>query len=125
VSYGILGDKPAQTQVRKDIPRSSNPLKSFNWSKLPDCKVEGTIWTEIDETRLYKALDLAEVDRLFSAYQKNGLLVSQSDTKLLAMHAGKIYTGRIYLQLSHSFIFLKKLLNTIYLCNMMIVNIGL
>ena len=27
------------TTVRKNVPKSSNPLKSFNWSKLPDCKV--------------------------------------------------------------------------------------
>ena len=34
----------------------------------------GTIWTDIDEGKTYKNLDLAEVDRLFSAYQKNGTL---------------------------------------------------
>ena len=66
---------PAKTASQKrNVPASSNPLKSFNWSKLPECKVDGTIWTDIDETRLYKALDLAEVDKLFSAYQKNGSL---------------------------------------------------
>ena len=39
-------------------------------------QVNGTIWTELDETKLYQVIDLAEIDRLFSAYQKNGLLVS-------------------------------------------------
>jgi dishevelled associated activator of morphogenesis len=63
-----------KASIKKNVPQSSNPLKSFNWSKLPDCKVSGTIWTDIDETKLYKALDLAEVDKLFSAYQKNGCL---------------------------------------------------
>ena len=47
-------------------------------SKLPECKVEGTIWKDMhtnkDEAKLYEALDLAEVDKLFSAYQKNGML---------------------------------------------------
>jgi dishevelled associated activator of morphogenesis len=62
--------------TRKNVPQSSNPLKSFNWSKLPDCKVQGTIWTEMEETKLYKTINLSEVDRLFSAYQKNGMLVS-------------------------------------------------
>ncbi|XP_059086529.1 disheveled-associated activator of morphogenesis 1-A-like isoform X3 [Tigriopus californicus] len=71
--------------VRKNIPQSSNPLKSFNWSKLPDCKVQGTIWTELEETKLYKTLDLAEVDKLFSAYQKNGLLVDGSIEDLRSM----------------------------------------
>ena len=30
-----------------------------------------------DEAKLYEALDLAEVDKLFSAYQKNGKLFWQ------------------------------------------------
>jgi hypothetical protein len=30
--------------------------------------------TNKDEAKLYEALDLAEVDKLFSAYQKNGKL---------------------------------------------------
>ena len=30
--------------------------------------------TNKDEAKLYEALDLAEVDKLFSAYQKNGML---------------------------------------------------
>merc|ERR1719273_1107913 len=60
--------------VKKCVPQPSNPLKSFNWSKLPECKVQGTIWTELDDSKLYKQLDLAEVDRLFSAYQKNGIM---------------------------------------------------
>ena len=38
--------------------------------------MDGTIWTDIDDSRLYKQLDLQEVDRLFSAYQKNGIMVS-------------------------------------------------
>jgi dishevelled associated activator of morphogenesis len=58
------------------VPQPSNPLKSFNWSKLPECKVQGTIWTDLDDSKLYKQLDLGEVDRLFSAYQKNGIMVS-------------------------------------------------
>jgi len=60
--------------IRKHVPQPSNPLKSFNWSKLPECKVEGTIWTDLDDSKLYKQLDLAEIDRLFSAYQKNGIM---------------------------------------------------
>ena len=74
------GPSPAQTEqlkqlIRKCVPQPSNPLKSFNWSKLPECKVQGTIWTDLDDSKLYKQLDLAEVDRLFSAYQKNGIMV--------------------------------------------------
>ncbi|XP_075233363.1 disheveled-associated activator of morphogenesis-like protein isoform X2 [Lycorma delicatula] len=62
--------RPAQT---KNVPQPSNPLKSFNWSKLPDTKVNGTIWTELDDTKLYTAMELENIDRLFCAYQKNGV----------------------------------------------------
>ena len=40
--------------------------------------MSGTIWTELDETKMYRAIDLAEVDKLFSAYQKNGMLMDGS-----------------------------------------------
>ena len=79
----MMGGPPSLVQteqlrqvIKKCVPQPSNPLKSFNWSKLPECKVDGTIWTDIDDSRLYKQLDLQEVDRLFSAYQKNGIMVS-------------------------------------------------
>lgn len=58
---------------KKNIPQSSNPLKSFNWSKLPDSKLAGTIWTELDDTKLYNFLGLENIDKIFCAYQKNGV----------------------------------------------------
>ncbi|KAH7939679.1 hypothetical protein HPB52_015816 [Rhipicephalus sanguineus] len=54
----------------KNIPQPTNPLKSFNWCKLPEARVDGTVWTELDDTKLYKDIDLADIDRTFSAYQK-------------------------------------------------------
>lgn len=61
---------------KKNIPQSAQPLKSFNWSKLPDMKVEGTVWKELDETKWYNSMDLESIDKLFSAYQKaNGVAV--------------------------------------------------
>jgi hypothetical protein len=35
----------------------------------------------LDDSKLYKQLDLGEVDRLFSAYQKNGIMVSNFNCK--------------------------------------------
>ncbi|XP_014239797.1 disheveled-associated activator of morphogenesis 1 isoform X2 [Cimex lectularius] len=66
---------PPQQTVRpaKNVPKPSNPLKSFNWSKLPDTKLSGTVWTELDDTKLYNCMDLESIDRLFCAYQKNGV----------------------------------------------------
>ena len=40
-------EQQIRAAVRKFVPKPSNPLKSFNWSKLPECKVQGTIWTGI------------------------------------------------------------------------------
>lgn len=62
--------------VKKNVPQPSNPLKSFNWSKLPEIKVTGTIWSELDDTKLYNAMELDCIDKLFCAYQKNGVVVS-------------------------------------------------
>lgn len=64
---------------KKNIPQPSNPLKSFNWSKLPDTKLNGTIWSELDDTKLYSTMELDSIDKLFCAYQKNGVAVSRAN----------------------------------------------
>lgn len=60
---------------KKNVPQPANPLKSFNWSKLPDAKLQGTVWSELDESKLYNNMELESIDKLFSAYQKNGVSV--------------------------------------------------
>ncbi|XP_061390121.1 disheveled-associated activator of morphogenesis 1 [Musca vetustissima] len=63
-----------KTEVpKKNVPQPTNPLKSFNWSKLPDAKVQGTVWSELDESKWYNNIELEAIDKLFSAYQKNGV----------------------------------------------------
>lgn len=74
---------------KKNIPRPSNPLKCFNWSKLPDAKLNGTIWTELDETKLYRILDLEDIDREFCSYQKNGINTDGSVEDLRLLPPGK------------------------------------
>ena len=37
---------------RKDVPQPAQPLKCFNWTKIPDNKVTGTIWTDIDDAKV-------------------------------------------------------------------------
>uniref|UniRef100_A0A672SU89 Dishevelled associated activator of morphosis 2 n=1 Tax=Sinocyclocheilus grahami TaxID=75366 RepID=A0A672SU89_SINGR len=54
----------------KSIPQPSQPLKSFNWSKLGENKITGTIWYEIDDRRTFKILDLKDIEKMFSAYQR-------------------------------------------------------
>ncbi|KAM8833277.1 disheveled-associated activator of morphogenesis 1-like [Synchiropus picturatus] len=55
---------------RKNIPKPANPLKSFNWSKLPENKIDGTVWTDIDDLKVFPVLDLEDFQKTFSAYQK-------------------------------------------------------
>ncbi|KAG7461289.1 hypothetical protein MATL_G00208490 [Megalops atlanticus] len=55
---------------KKNIPQPSNPLKSFNWAKLSENKLEGTVWTEVDDVRVFRILDLEDIEKTFSAYQR-------------------------------------------------------
>lgn len=55
---------------KKSIPQPTNPLKSFNWSKLPENKLEGTVWAEVDDGKVFKVLDLTDIEKTFSAYQR-------------------------------------------------------
>uniref|UniRef100_S4RJ87 Dishevelled associated activator of morphogenesis 1b n=1 Tax=Petromyzon marinus TaxID=7757 RepID=S4RJ87_PETMA len=64
------GGPPGAPPPKKKIPQPSNPLKSFNWSKLPENKISSTVWSEIDDLRAFKVLDLADIERMFSAYQR-------------------------------------------------------
>uniref|UniRef100_A0A8C7PFY0 Disheveled-associated activator of morphogenesis 1 n=1 Tax=Oncorhynchus mykiss TaxID=8022 RepID=A0A8C7PFY0_ONCMY len=58
------------TLKKKNIPQPSNPLKSFNWAKLAENKLEGTVWTEVDDGKVFKILDLEDIEKTFSAYQR-------------------------------------------------------
>ncbi|KAJ8290311.1 hypothetical protein GJAV_G00011290 [Gymnothorax javanicus] len=55
---------------KKNLPQPSHPLKSFNWAKLAENKLEGTVWTELDDLKVLKTLDLEDIERTFSAYQR-------------------------------------------------------
>ncbi|XP_054617510.1 disheveled-associated activator of morphogenesis 1-like isoform X5 [Dunckerocampus dactyliophorus] len=55
---------------KKNIPQPCNPLKSFNWSKLAENKLEGTVWMEVDDGKVFKILDLEDIEKTFSAYQR-------------------------------------------------------
>lgn len=68
----LVPNAAPKLEAKKNIPLPTNPLKSFNWAKLPDAKVNGTIWHELDESKWYNTMDLESIDRLFCAYQKNG-----------------------------------------------------
>uniref|UniRef100_A0A8C7JPR0 Dishevelled associated activator of morphosis 2 n=1 Tax=Oncorhynchus kisutch TaxID=8019 RepID=A0A8C7JPR0_ONCKI len=58
------------TMRSKSIPQPSHPLKSFNWAKLGENKITGTIWHDVDDLRAFKILDLKDIEKMFSAYQR-------------------------------------------------------
>ncbi|XP_020802699.1 disheveled-associated activator of morphogenesis 1 isoform X2 [Drosophila serrata] len=74
---------------KKNVPQPTNPLKSFNWSKLPDAKLQGTVWSELDESKLYNNMELESIDKLFSAYQKNGVSATDGSYEDLRATGGK------------------------------------
>lgn len=78
--------QPVSRQRSVEIPKPSAPLKSFNWAKLPETKVAGTVWADIDEGKMYSSIDLETVDKLFCAYQNqktNGVVVVSKNIKYL------------------------------------------
>ncbi|XP_078007642.1 LOW QUALITY PROTEIN: disheveled-associated activator of morphogenesis 1 [Phascolarctos cinereus] len=77
------------TLKKKNIPQPTNALKSFNWSKLPENKLEGTIWTEIDDLKVFKNLDLEDLERTFSAYQRQQKETDAIDDTLSSRHKVK------------------------------------
>ncbi|XP_065082309.1 disheveled-associated activator of morphogenesis 1 isoform X2 [Ochlerotatus camptorhynchus] len=90
---------PKLEAPKKNVPQPANPLKSFNWSKLPDSKLQGTVWSELDDTKWYNSIELESIDKLFSAYQKNGVandgsiedlrLIGKNKTKILSVIDGR------------------------------------
>ena len=49
---GMLSTMPGIALRKKNVPEPVQPLKSFNWAKLSDNKLKGTIWTDIDESKV-------------------------------------------------------------------------
>uniref|UniRef100_A0A8C5PF61 Dishevelled associated activator of morphosis 1 n=1 Tax=Leptobrachium leishanense TaxID=445787 RepID=A0A8C5PF61_9ANUR len=65
-----FGAPPGPALKKKNIPQPTNPLKSFNWCKLPENKLGGTLWVDVDDAKVFKILDLEDIERTFSAYQR-------------------------------------------------------
>ncbi|ESO96460.1 hypothetical protein LOTGIDRAFT_159871 [Lottia gigantea] len=76
---------PALGGKQKKIPKPGNPMKSFNWTKLPENQIKGTVWSDLDDTKLYNTLDLGDFEKNFSAYQRQE--EGEQDTKT---HAPKV-----------------------------------
>uniref|UniRef100_A0A8C6SLM3 Dishevelled associated activator of morphogenesis 1b n=1 Tax=Neogobius melanostomus TaxID=47308 RepID=A0A8C6SLM3_9GOBI len=66
---------------KKNTPQPTNALKSFNWSKLAENKLEGTVWMDVDDARVFKILDLEDIEKTFSAYQRQQDFFMINNTK--------------------------------------------
>ncbi|XP_063855230.1 disheveled-associated activator of morphogenesis 1-like [Scylla paramamosain] len=51
----------------KQVPKSANQLRAFNWAKMPDGRINNTIFAGLDESPLYKFMDLEDIDKTFDA----------------------------------------------------------
>ncbi|KAM6459577.1 disheveled-associated activator of morphogenesis 2 isoform 1-T7 [Liasis olivaceus] len=80
---------------KKSIPQPSHPLKSFNWAKLSEEKIHGTIWHEIDDIRAFKMLDLEDFEKMFSAYQRHQDLLTNPSSSCKPKEMGS--TEDLYL----------------------------
>ncbi|NWY18517.1 DAAM2 protein, partial [Aphelocoma coerulescens] len=74
---------------KKSIPQPSHPLKSFNWAKLSEERIHGTIWNEIDDLKAFKVLDLEDFEKMFSAYQRHQVGVNSSIAFLSQISGGE------------------------------------
>lgn len=65
-----FGAAPVSKLPARKRPQPTNPVKSFNWQKIADNKIEKTLWIELDDSKVFNSLDVQEFETMFSAYQK-------------------------------------------------------
>uniref|UniRef100_A0A8C4F3E9 Disheveled-associated activator of morphogenesis 1 n=1 Tax=Dicentrarchus labrax TaxID=13489 RepID=A0A8C4F3E9_DICLA len=65
---------------KKNIPQPSNALKSFNWAKLAEVRT-GTVWMDVDDAKVFKILDLDDIEKTFSAYQRQQIITNKQKSK--------------------------------------------
>ena len=65
-----LFESKESTKVEKNVPKSTAPMRAFNWSKIPQNKFENTLWKNVNEEAIYQELDLDEFTRYFSINQQ-------------------------------------------------------
>ncbi|NXY75584.1 DAAM2 protein, partial [Glareola pratincola] len=64
VKPGVPGGHPVPHGQVGRVPSTCNP------PAVLQNKLAGTVWTDIDDTKVYKILDLEDLERTFSAYQR-------------------------------------------------------
>uniref|UniRef100_A0A672PE58 Dishevelled associated activator of morphosis 1 n=1 Tax=Sinocyclocheilus grahami TaxID=75366 RepID=A0A672PE58_SINGR len=87
VQYWLLLDRIVQQivlQNEKGHDPDVAPLENFDVKNVN--KLEGTVWLDLDDLKVFKQLDLEEIEKTFSAYQRH--LLSQ----YFALHFSVILT---------------------------------
>ncbi|KAI9093467.1 formin homology 2 domain-containing protein [Phlyctochytrium arcticum] len=67
---GRMGPAVPTGPPPKPTNLSSKPLKSFNWTKMPNTKVKETVWAKLDDAEVHKLLKqdaYQEFEELFAA----------------------------------------------------------
>lgn len=54
-------------------------------------KLEGTVWMDVDDAKVFKILDLDDIEKTFSAYQRQQVL---SMMQLTHMSSSSVREGR-------------------------------
>uniref|UniRef100_A0A674BHR5 Dishevelled associated activator of morphogenesis 1b n=1 Tax=Salmo trutta TaxID=8032 RepID=A0A674BHR5_SALTR len=90
----------AKTQEKEDMMQTLNKMKeklekestehkavkqqvadlSLQLHDLSSNKLEGTVWTEVDDGKVFKILDLEDIEKTFSAYQRQQKESEDSDS---------------------------------------------
>uniref|UniRef100_A0A0N5B8C7 GBD/FH3 domain-containing protein n=1 Tax=Strongyloides papillosus TaxID=174720 RepID=A0A0N5B8C7_STREA len=66
----MFGHGQSKYLKNKNVPKSDSPLKSINWSIIPQEKIPGTIWETIEDEKLYKQLNLPSISTCFSSQKQ-------------------------------------------------------
>lgn len=56
-----------------------NPLMSAGslyCTSVPQNKLEGTVWSDMDDGKVFKILDLDDLEKTFSAYQRQQVSIT-------------------------------------------------
>uniref|UniRef100_A0A0N4ZWI3 GBD/FH3 domain-containing protein n=1 Tax=Parastrongyloides trichosuri TaxID=131310 RepID=A0A0N4ZWI3_PARTI len=63
-SFGNIRSKEVNT---KKVPKCDTPLKSINWSVISKDKINGTIWENLDDEKMYNQMNLVNLSSFFSS----------------------------------------------------------
>mmetsp|Transcript_26457 Transcript_26457/g.37250 ORF Transcript_26457/g.37250 Transcript_26457/m.37250 type:complete len:1253 (+) Transcript_26457:69-3827(+) len=66
-----------------NVPKPKGPVKNLNWTKIPNNKIEGTIFTDVAKGEL--KLDFSEIEALFSKKVVEKKVVDEKPKKPLAV----------------------------------------